>query len=274
MPSPITDLSRLAIHTMTTKPWDIETAVRKYSEAGVPAITVWRHWLAGREHREVGRMIADHGLKVSAHCRGGFFPALSGKERLAAIDDNKRALDEAVAIGAPQLVLVCGAVPAFSLPDNRRQITEGIAACIEHAAAVGVKLAIEPLHPMYAGDRCAVNTVGQANDMIDQLGDTWVGIAADVYHIWWDPDLERQLGRAGRRICGFHACDWLCPTADLLLDRGLMGEGCIDIPEIRGWVEATGFAGWIEVEIFSNRWWAGDQDAFLDKIKAAYLEHV
>src|SRR5690606_24866614 len=151
----------------------------------------------------------------------------------AALDDNRRALDEAAALGASQVVLVCGAVPQLSLAENRRQITEGIAACIDHASKVGVKLSIEPLHPMYADCRSAVNTIGQCNDMIDQLGDEWVGIAADVYHIWWDPQLEREIQRAGKRIIGFHVCDWLTPTNDFLNDRGLMGEGCIDIRGIR-----------------------------------------
>lgn len=274
MSSPLAGFSRLAIHTMTTKPWNIETAVARYAAAGVPAITVWRQWLEGREHGSVGRLIADHGLKVASHCRGGFFPALDAKARAAAIDDNKRALDEAAAVGAPQLVLVCGAVPGQSLKESRRQIADGIAACVDHAAAVGVALAIEPLHPMYAGDRSAVNTLAQANDIIDQVGDRSVGIALDVYHVWWDPDLEREIARAGSRIIGFHVCDWLCPTADLLLDRGLMGEGCIDIRRIRERVEATGFTGWHEVEVFSTRWWATDQDAYLEKIKDAYLRHV
>jgi sugar phosphate isomerase/epimerase len=274
MASTISDLAKLAIHTMTTKPWDLATAVGKYAASGVPGITVWRQWLEGLDHAEAGRMIREAGLGVAAHCRGGFYPALDAKGRAAAIDDNRRALDEAAAIGAPQLVLVCGAVPGQSLEENRRQIAAGIAACIDHAKAVGVKLSIEPLHPMYAGDRSAVNTVAQANDIIDQVGEDWVGIAADVYHIWWDPDLEKEIARAGKRILGFHVCDWLCPTTDLLLDRGLMGEGCIAIRTIRAWVEAAGFDGWNEVEIFSNRWWATDQDDYLEKIKAAYLTHV
>jgi sugar phosphate isomerase/epimerase len=274
MPAPLPDLSRLAIHTMTTKPWDIETAIAKYASAGVPALTVWRQWLAGRDPAAVGRAIADHGLRVSALCRGGFFAAATERERIAAIDDTKRAIDEAAALGAPHMVLVCGAAPALRLSENRRHITAGIAACLGHAAAARVQLAIEPLHPMYAGDRCAVNTLAQANDIVDQLGEDRAGIALDVYHVWWDPDLPRQIARAGRRILGFHVCDWLCPTSDFLCDRGLMGEGCIDIPEIRGLVEAAGFTGWIEVEIFSNRWWAAGQDAFLRAILEAFTSHV
>ena len=268
------DCSRLAIHTMTTKPWSIETAVQKYTAAEVPGITVWRQWLEGRELPQVRTLLDDHGLKVAAHCRGGFFPAMTFHDRQAAIDDNKRCIDEAAAIGAPMVVLVCGAVPGQPLTDSRQQITDGIAACLDHAKANNIKLAIEPLHPMYADDRSAVNTLGQANDICDVLQSPLVGIAADVYHLWWDPALEQEIARAGSRICGFHVCDWLTPTSDLLLDRGLMGEGCIDIPQIRQWIEATGFDGFIEVEIFSERHWEFDQDSFLSKIKQAYLNHV
>jgi sugar phosphate isomerase/epimerase len=268
------NLSRLAIHTMTTKPWDLSTAVAKYSAAGVPGVGVWRQWLAGRPLAESRAMLADNGLRAVSLVRGGFFPGLNAAERTAALDDTRRALDEAAAVGAPQVVLVCGARPELSLPENRRQITEGVAACLDHARQTGVKLALEPLHPMYADCRSAINTIGQCNDMIDQLGDTWLGIAADVYHIWWDPQLESEIARAGRRIIGFHVCDWMTPTADFLNDRGLMGEGCIDIPGIRRLVEKAGFDGPIEVEIFSTRHWARDQDQFLADILTAYKTKV
>jgi sugar phosphate isomerase/epimerase len=267
-------LDRIAIHTMTTKPWDLPTAVAKYSAAGVPGVGLWRQWLEGRRLAESRSLLDGHGLKAVSLVRGGFFPGLTAAERQAALDDNRRALDEASAVGAPQVVLVCGAKPELSLAENRKQITDGIAACIDHAASVGVKLAIEPLHPMYADCRSAVNTIGQCNDMIDQLGDEWVGIAADVYHIWWDPNLEQEIRRAGKRIIGFHVCDWLTPTTDFLNDRGLMGEGCIDIKGIRAMVEQTGFNGWIEVEIFSTRHWAADQDEFLSNIISSYKNSV
>lgn len=267
-------LERLAIHTMTTKPWDLPTTCEKYAKAGVPGVGVWRQWLDGRPLEESKKMLDDHGLKAVSLVRGGFFPGLNSIECGLALDDNRLALDQAAAIGAPQVVLVCGARPELSLAENRKQITEGIADCIDHAKSVSVKLSIEPLHPMYADCRSAVNTIGHSNDIIDQVGEEWVGIAADVYHIWWDPQLESEIQRAGKRIIGFHVCDWLTPTNDFLNDRGLMGEGCIDNRGIRKRVEGAGFDGWIEVEIFSNRWWAADQDAYLDKIKSAYSEHV
>lgn len=266
--------NRLAIHTMTTKPWDLPTACAKFSAAGVPGVGLWRQWLDGRPLAESRKMLDDHGLKAVSLVRGGFFPYQTAAEKQAAYDDNILALDQAAAVGAPQVVLVCGAKPELSLAENRRHITEGIASLVEHAAKVGVMLSIEPLHPMYADCRSAVNTIGQCNDMIDQIGDAWVGIAADVYHIWWDPQLEQEIKRAGRRIIGFHICDWLTPTTDFLNDRGLMGEGCIDIKQIQNWVEATGFKGFREVEIFSTRWWAHDQDAFLSEIIQAYQQHV
>lgn len=267
-------MHRLAIHTITTKQWDLPTALRKYSAAGVTGVGVWRQWLEGRSLGESKKMLDDHGLAAVSLVRGGFFPGISEAGRQAALDDNRRALDEAAAIGAPQLVLVCGAKPELSLAENRRQITDGIAACIDHAAALGVKLAIEPLHPMYADCRSAINTLGQCNDLIDQLGSGHVGIAADVYHIWWDPQLESEIQRAGTRIIGFHVCDWLTPTTDFLNDRGLMGEGCIDIKGIRAMVDAAGFHGPIEVEIFSTRHWSRDPDEFFHDILTSYQEHV
>lgn len=267
-------LAKAAIHTITTKQWDLPTACAKYAAAGVGGVGVWRQWLEGRSLVESRKCIEGNGLKAVSLVRGGFFPHKESSGRQAAIDENRRCLDEAAAIGAPQVVLVCGAVPGMPLGEARKQIAEGLAACLPHAAATGVKLSIEPLHPMYADSRSAVNTIGQANDLIDQLGDEWIGIAADVYHIWWDPCLEAEIRRAGKRIIGFHVCDWLTPTEDLLNDRGLMGEGCIDIRGIRNMVNATGFDSFNEIEIFSNRWWNTDHDLYLKAITEAYINHV
>jgi len=260
---------KLAIHTVTTKAWDLPTALAKYAAAGVRGAGVWRPWLEGRPLAESKRLLDDCGVTAVSLARGGFFPHPDRAGRRAAIEENLRCLDEAAAIGAGQVVLVCGAVPGMPLAEARRQIAEGIAACLPAARERGVVLAIEPLHPMYADSRSAINTLGQANDLIDQLGQEGAGIAADVYHVWWDPALESEIRRAGRRIVGFHVCDWLAPTTDLLNDRGLMGEGCIDIQGIQRLVRAAGFDGWTEVEIFSNRWWGKDPDAFLQAILEA-----
>ncbi|HET9276851.1 MAG TPA: sugar phosphate isomerase/epimerase family protein, partial [Flavitalea sp.] len=184
-------------------------------------------------------------------------------------------IDEAAALGAPLIVLVCGASPDQSLQESRDQITEGIAAIIPYASSANIKLAIEPLHPMYADTRSAINTMAQANDMAEQLNSETVGVAIDVYHLWWDPALRTEIQRCGnnKQIFAFHICDWKIPTTDLLLDRGLMGEGCINIRQIRGWVEEAGFDGLNEVEIFSKKYWEEDQSAFLNKITKAYLDH-
>lgn len=275
MVSELTDLSRLCVHTVTTKPWSIEKAAEEFSAAGIGGITVWRNALSGRNIYSTGRMLKEANLKIVSLCRGGFFPALEKKGRQAAIDDNLKAIDEAQVLGAPLVVLVCGAVLGQTLFESRKQIQEGIAACLHHAEAARVKLAIEPLHPMYAGDRSAINTLQQANDMAEALNSPWVGVAVDVYHLWWDPSLENEIKRCGKNgnLLAFHICDWKTPTLDILNDRGLMGEGCINIKQIRGWVEEAGFNDYNEVEIFSNIYWQQDQKEFLEKIKEGYLKH-
>lgn len=272
---PITDLSRLCIHTITTKPWKIEEAAEKFASAGVRGITVWRDALEGRDVKTTGQRLREHGLEIVSLCRGGFFPSVDAAKRKAAIDDNRKAIDEAFALGAGMVVLVCGAEPRQPLHDSRAQIREGIEAVLPHAMDARVKLAIEPLHPMYADTRSAINTLGQANDMAEAIGSQWVGVAVDVYHLWWDPALEEEIARCGRNnnLFAFHICDWNVPTTDMLNDRGLMGEGCIPVKKIRGWVEDAGFDGFNEVEIFSNKFWSGDQSVFLDKIIHAYKEH-
>ena len=274
MTSAIQDCSRLCIHTMTTKPWSLRETIDGYVKAGVPGITVWRSHLEPYGAKEAGKMLQDSGLRVVSLCRGGFFPAQGAAAREAAKDDNRRAIDEAAAIGAPLVVLVCGAVPGMDLAEGRQQIMDGITAVLPHARAAEVKLSIEPLHPMYADDRSAVNTLEQANNMVKALNSPWLGVTVDVYHCWWDPMLKSEIERAGHNILSFHVCDWRTPTRDLLNDRGMMGEGCINIPKIRGWVEDTGFHGPIEVEIFSNEFWTWDQEKLVERIKRAYLTSV
>lgn len=275
MAHPFLDTAKLCVHTITTKPWPIETAIERFAARGVKGMTVWRDALAGRDIAATGQRIRDAGLSVVSLCRGGFFPAETAAGRQAAIDDNRRAIDEAAALGAPLIVLVCGAVPGQPLDISRQQIREGIEAVLPQAAAAGVKLAVEPLHPMYADSRSAINTMQQANDICDAIDSPWVGVAVDVYHLWWDPHLQAEIQRCGKaeRIFAFHICDWRTPTEDLLNDRGLMGEGCIPIRRIRGWAEEAGFDGFNEVEIFSNRLWAGDQEEFLGRIVEAYLRN-
>lgn len=272
----LTDLSQLCIHTITTKPWNIEEAAKKFSAEGVKGITVWRDALEGQDIRHTGQFLHDHGLQIVSLCRGGFFPNKEITKRKAAIDDNRKAIEEAAALGAPLIVLVCGSDPSQSLEDSRKQIRDGIEAIIPDAAAAGIKLAIEPLHPMYADTRSAINTLAQANDMASSLNSKSVGVAVDVYHLWWDPFLEQEIKRCGENnhLFAFHICDWNVPTVDLLLDRGIMGDGCIPVKKIRSWVEATGFNGFYEVEIFSNKYWQQDQSQYLKKIITAYKENA
>lgn len=272
--SPITDLSRLCIHTVTTKPWPLATAAKAYAAAGIKGITVWRD--AAQNHpdgiKAAGHVCRSEGLEIVSYVRGGFFTALDAAGRQKAIDENKRIIDEAAQLGAPLIVLVCGATPGQSLFTSRAQISEALAAVLPHARANGIKLGIEPLHPMYADSRCAVNSMTQALDMSLALKDDHIGVTVDVFHLWWDDWLEAEIARCGRegKLFSFHICDWKNQPCDMLNDRGLMGEGVIDVPGIRGWVEATGFRGYNEVEIFSNRYWAMDQGEFLKQIVAAY----
>ena len=271
-PQPINDLSKLCIHTITTKPWNIEEAATKFAASGVKGITVWRDALQGRNIKQTGQMLRNNGLSIVSLCRGGFFPNKDIAKRKIALDDNRKAIEEAFELGTKLIVLVCGADPAQPLEDSRKQIQDGIASIIPEAAAAGVQLAIEPLHPMYADSRSAINTLAQANDITETLNSEWVGVAVDVYHLWWDPNLENEIQRCGKNnaLLAFHVCDWKTPTIDLLNDRGLMGEGCIPIKKIRSWVEATGFNGFNEVEIFSTEYWKKDQSLFLENVITAY----
>jgi sugar phosphate isomerase/epimerase len=276
MTSSIPDLSKLCIHTITTKPWPIEVAAKQFATAGVKGITVWRDALHGRNIRQTGQLLRDHDLTIVSLCRGGFFPNVVATKRALALDDNRRAIEEAAELGTKLIVLVCGADPMQSLEDSRKQIRDGIESLLPQAEANGIQLAIEPLHPMYADTRSAINTLAQANDMVEELNSPWVGVAVDVYHLWWDPALETEIKRCAKNnaLLAFHICDWKSPTLDLLNDRGLMGEGCIPIKKIRSWVEAAGFNGFNEVEIFSIEYWKMDQSVFLNKIITSYKQFV
>lgn len=267
------DPARLSINQATTRvQHDLRQAVEAYAAEGVPGIGVWRDKLADCGLDEARRLIEGHGLTVSGLCRGGMFPAADAAGRQAAIDDTLRAVDEAAALRADCLVIVAGGLAPGSrdLAAARDMVAEGLAAVLPHARAAGVPVAIEPLHPMYAADRCCINTLAQALDLCDALGDG-IGVAVDVYHLWWDPDLEAGIARAGSRIMAFHVCDWLVPTRDLLLDRGMMGDGVIDIAGIRALVDRAGYRGPIEVEIFSaGDWWQRPGDEVVRVVKERF----
>lgn len=263
------DHRALSINTATVrKQGDLVAITEACARADIKAISPWRDQVA---HVGLNRAVAavkDAGLELSGYCRGGMFPADTARLQ-EATDDNRRAVDEAVALGAPCLVLVVGGLPQYSRPGSkvskdieaaRAKVEDGIATLLEYSRQAGLPLAIEPLHPMYAADRACVNTMRQALDICDRVDPErtgMLGLAVDVYHVWWDPELKEQIRRTGQdRLLAYHVCDWLVPTTDLLLDRGMMGDGVIDLRGIRQEVEAVGFAGYSEVEIFSeNNWW-------------------
>src|ERR1700730_10926173 len=251
--------SRLSINLATVREqWNLREAVEACARHGITAVDPWRDQVAAIGLDASIRAIKDNGMKVSGYCRGGMFPAADEAGRRAAIDDNKRAIDEASALGAPCLVLVGGGLPENSrdIGAARHRVADGIAAILPHARANNMPLAIEPLHPMYAGDRACVNTLAQALDLCEVLGGG-VGVAIDTYHTWWDPKLRPQIARAGRekRILAHHICDWLVPTRDLLLDRGMMGDGVVDLKRFRADIESAGYHGPQEEEIFYALKW-------------------
>lgn len=271
----VNNLDRLCLHTITTKPWTIETAAKKYSAAGIKGISVWRDAIEGKDPVMVKKILDDEGLEVVSLVRGGFFPDTDAKKRKESLDENKRIMEEAAALGAPHVVLVCGAHPDQTLVESRKQILDGISALVPASEEMRVKLGIEPLHPMYADTRSAVNTIKSANDIAEQTGSDQVGVVVDIYHLWWDPDLEKEIQRTAdlNKLMAFHICDWNVPTSDFLLDREIMGKGCINVTEIRQWVEKAGFNGFNEVEIFSTKYWETDQDAYLAEIIEGYKFH-
>jgi sugar phosphate isomerase/epimerase len=281
------DLSRdhrwLSLNTATVrKQGSLIEIIEACARHRIRAIDPWRDQVAAVGLDRAVKAVRDAQLELSGYCRGGMFTA-DPAHRQQARDDNRRAVDEAKALGAPCLVLVVGGLPQYSRPGSapskdigaaQAQVEAGIAELLEYARSVAMPLSIEPLHPMFAADRACVSTMRQALDICDRLDPErsgLLGVALDVYHVWWDFELAAQIKRAGqKRIHAFHVCDWLVPTADMLNDRGMMGDGVIDIPHIRSAVEAQGFAGYVEVEIFSNRWW----NAPLDEVVAVCIERM
>jgi sugar phosphate isomerase/epimerase len=258
----------LSLNTATVrKQGDLLEIIDACARQDIRAIDPWRDQVAGVGLDRAVRAVRDAGLDLSGYCRGGMFVA-DAAHRAAARDDNRRTVDEAKALGAPCIVLVVGGLPQYSRPgsspsknivDAWGQVHDGIAEMLDYARHANMPLAIEPLHPAYAADRACVNTTRQALDLCDAIDpgrSGMLGVALDVYHIWWDFELMAQIARAGKeRILAFHVCDWLVPTKDILNDRGMMGDGVIDIKRLRAAVEAQGFSGYCEIEIFSNDWW-------------------
>jgi len=279
------DPGLLSLNTATVRQqWTLPQIIDGCARHGIRGIAPWRDQVAAAGLKESAARIRDAGLVVSGYCRGGMFPATDRDGRRAALDDNRRAVDEAIALRAQCLILVVGGLPVGrdgkvelkDLAGAREMVRDGIGELLLYARDAGMPLAIEPLHPMYAADRACVNTMEHANDLCDELG-PGLGIAVDVYHVWWDPHLEREIQRAGgaspSRLLAYHICDWLVPTTDLLTDRGMMGDGVIDLRLMRSWMEAAGFRGCHEGEIFSaNNWWKRDPDEVLATCKVRHVE--
>jgi sugar phosphate isomerase/epimerase len=258
----------LSLNTATVrKQGDLVAIVEACARHGIRAIDPWRDQVADLGLDRAARAVRDAGLDLSGYCRGGMFTSDESRQTEVR-DDNRRCVDEAKALGAPCIVLVVGGLPQYSRAGSgaskdivaaRAQVEDALAEMLDYARQAELPLAIEPLHPAYAADRACVNTTKQALDICDRLDPErtgMLGVALDVYHIWWDFELMEQIARAGKnRLLAFHVCDWLVPTRDILNDRGMMGDGVIDIRRLRAAVEAQGYAGYAEIEIFSNDWW-------------------
>ncbi len=277
----------LSINTATVrKQWPLDRIIDECARRGIRTIAPWRDQVAAVGLDKIARQLRDTGTVLSGYCRGGFFPAADATGLAAALDDNRRAVDEACTLGAPCLVLVVGSLPGAlqgqpahrDIGRARREVAAGIATTLDHARQVGMPLAIEPLHPMQAAERACINTLEQALDLCDTLDPARsgaLGVAVDLYHVWWDPKLAQQIARAGpERLLAYHVCDWLTPTRDLLNDRGMMGDGVIELRQARAWMEAAGYAGHAEVEIFSDHWWAQPGEVVLDTCIARHRSVV
>ncbi len=267
-------ISRLSFNQITAERATLKEVVEACARHGVPYVAVWRQKLADVGVKTAACLLRDAGVRVSSVCRGGMFPATTREERAARIEDNRRAVDEAAALGAAVLVLVCGAAPDRDISAARRMVTDGIAELVPYARERGVRLGIEPMHPGFAAERSCITTLREGRRLAERFDPSTVGVVADVYHIWWDPELYDQLARAAGRLVGFHVSDWLVPARDVLMNRGMMGDGVIELCRIRAAVERAGYAGPIEVEIFNQAVWDAPLDTVLPLIKERFLSCV
>jgi sugar phosphate isomerase/epimerase len=268
------DPSRLSLNQKTTNNWSVRETAEGCARAGIEFIGLWRDKVSETGLSESARIVRDAGLRVSSLCRGGMFPAITAAQRRTCLEDNRRAVDEAATLGTDVLVLVCGPAPERDLQAARVMVEEGIAELAPYAAEAGVKLAIEPFHPVLMQERSVIVTLAQALDIAERFEPDRVGVVVDAYHVWWDPELFKQISRASGRIFGFHANDWLPPKPDLLLSRTMMGDGPIEIRRIREAVDAAGYGGPIEVEIFNQDVWNAPGDEVLALTKERYLQHA
>jgi sugar phosphate isomerase/epimerase len=270
-------IARLSLNQATVRQWSLSELVDGCAAAGVPAVGLWREPVARCGLERAAKLVRDAGLAVTSLCRGGFFTATDPAGRRAALDDNRRAIEEAAVLGAPVLALVAGGLPDSDrdLDGARLRVIEALAELAPHAAEHGVRLALEPLHPMFCSDRCVIVTLEQALAIEGRFPASQVGVMVDTYHIWWDPDVYVQIARAGERIAGFQVSDWVTPLPHgALVGRGMLGAGCIELRRLRDAVDAAGFKGMVEVELFNDQFWAMSGRALLDLVVARYREHL
>lgn len=273
------DLARFSINQMTVRQLSLPDLVAACRDLGVPSVGLWREPVQAYGVEEAAELVRDAGLAVTTLCRGGFLTAVDPGERAAALADNRRAVDEAATLGTDTLVLVSGGLPAGSkdLRGARERIADALTELGPYAEEHGVRLAIEPLHPMFASDRCVVSTLAQALDLAERFPAHQVGVTVDTYHIWWDDTAPAQIARAGAqgRIHTFQLADWTTPLPEGVLNgRGQIGDGAIDMREWKGYVEAAGYTGAIEVELFNDALWARDGREVLAETAARFVEHA
>jgi sugar phosphate isomerase/epimerase len=268
------DLSRLSLNQITTKRWGLREAVEGCLRAGVPGISPWRDKVAEIGLSEAARLLRESGLRVHSLHIGGDFPAASEAKWRARLEDNRRALEEAAELGADNLTLRAGGMLDRDVDAARAMVERGVEELVPYAEELGVKLALEPLHPAFAAERSVLVTLSQANDMLDRLDSPQVGVAIDAYHVWWDPELYAQISRSSGRIVGFHVDDWPVPNKDPLMSRAMMGDGIIELRRMKAAVDGAGYAGPIEVEIFNEVFWNMPGDEVLALMRDRYVEHV
>ncbi|MFJ6883371.1 sugar phosphate isomerase/epimerase [Streptomyces sp. M54] len=273
------DLARLSINQETIKQWSLEELAEGCAKAGIGHVGLWRAPVQAYGVERTARLLSDAGIGVTSLCRGGFFTALDPAERARALDDNRAAIDEAAALSTDTLVLVSGGLPPGSrdLHGARERVADALAELAPYAAERGVRLAIEPLHPMFASDRCVVSTLGQALDLAERFPAEQVGVVVDTYHLWWDDRAPADIARAGAggRIHAFQLADWITPLpAGVLLGRGQLGDGSVDFRAFRSAVESAGYDGPIEVEIFNEALWARNGAEVLAEVAERYVRHA